>query len=251
MEREDKRGIFFGVIGVLTLIVAIIGASLAYFSINDKSEDNALTVQAATVKIVYSDGDQLLMAENVIPSTKEVALETYRRFLAGEEYDVEVDGETQSYPYQKCVDDKGYTVCGVYDFSLTNNGASAVDVIAKVIPTEQADGAIDFRNLKYTLYNITDVTTALKEDGTVDNGTEVKSGTVTYTTFNLFDNPEEVKADGQPEKYRLFVWLDEVGLDQKPQDYEQGATFQGTIYVNVDGANGDKLTGNANQTIGQ
>ena len=29
MEKEDKRGIFFGVIGVLTLIVAIIGASLA------------------------------------------------------------------------------------------------------------------------------------------------------------------------------------------------------------------------------
>ena len=29
MEREDKRGIFFGVIGVLTLIVAIIGESLA------------------------------------------------------------------------------------------------------------------------------------------------------------------------------------------------------------------------------
>ena len=32
MEREDKRGVFFGVIGVLTLIVAIIGASFAYFS---------------------------------------------------------------------------------------------------------------------------------------------------------------------------------------------------------------------------
>ena len=28
MEKEDKRGIFFGVIGVLTLIVSIIGASL-------------------------------------------------------------------------------------------------------------------------------------------------------------------------------------------------------------------------------
>ena len=55
MEREDKRGIFFGVIGVLTLIVAIIGASLAYFSINARSRENALTVQAATVKIVYED----------------------------------------------------------------------------------------------------------------------------------------------------------------------------------------------------
>ena len=38
MEREDKRGVFFGVIGVLTLIVAIIGASFAYFSINESSK---------------------------------------------------------------------------------------------------------------------------------------------------------------------------------------------------------------------
>ena len=54
MEKEDKRGIFFGVIGVLTLIVAIIGASFAYFTINASSNKNAVTVNAATVKIVYS-----------------------------------------------------------------------------------------------------------------------------------------------------------------------------------------------------
>ena len=64
MEREDKRGIFFGVIGVLTLIVAIIGASLAYFSINARSDDDAVIVQAATVQIVYEDGDQVAIKKS-------------------------------------------------------------------------------------------------------------------------------------------------------------------------------------------
>ena len=49
MEREDKRGVFFGVIGVLTLIVAIIGASFAYFSINASSKQDAVNVSAASV----------------------------------------------------------------------------------------------------------------------------------------------------------------------------------------------------------
>ena len=51
MEREDKRGVFFGVIGVLTLIVAIIGASFAYFSINASSKQDAVNVSAASVKM--------------------------------------------------------------------------------------------------------------------------------------------------------------------------------------------------------
>lgn len=55
MDREEKRGIFLGIIGVLTLIVAIIGASFAYFSVNAKSSDDAVTVQAASVQIVYED----------------------------------------------------------------------------------------------------------------------------------------------------------------------------------------------------
>ena len=83
MEREDKKGIFFGVIGVLTLIVAIIGASFAYFSINTKSNPDAITVNAASVKIVYDDGQELVL-NDLIPSTQAVALETQRRALAGE-----------------------------------------------------------------------------------------------------------------------------------------------------------------------
>lgn len=243
MDREDKRGIFFGVVGVLTLIVAIIGASLAYFSINANSDPDALTVQAATVQIVYEDGD-VLAVDEIIPSTKAVALETFRRYLNGETYSAELeDGQTTDVPYEKCVDDKGYTVCGVYEFSLTNNGVNPTDITAKVIPTvtEVAEGEeapVEFRNLKFTLYDITNVTEN-------EYGTEVATNTITYNEFNLITDPVSI-ASKKTTRYRLFVWLDE---QNDKQDYEQGAVFKGTIYVNVAGVE-NEITGNADQTLG-
>ena len=112
-RKEDKRGIFLGIVGVLTLIVAIIGASFAYFSLNARSNENAVKVQAATVQIVYEEGQNIAI-ENIIPSTQDVALETVRRA-----------GETRTgtgEKYVACIDDNNYRVCGTYDFTLTNNG---------------------------------------------------------------------------------------------------------------------------------
>ena len=243
MEREDKRGIFFGVIGVLTLIVAIIGASLAYFSINARSDTDALTVQAATVKIVYNDGDQLNV-ENIIPSTKEVALRTLTR--SGQD-----DGNEGT--YTACVDDKGYNVCGYYDFTLTNEGPNTMLVTAKVLPTAlkqkiEEEGVVTqeaetpFTNLKFTLYDRTNVD---DKDGAgkFNNGTEKYSGTVSYSEFSLVGAGDEtlsIAGNGAVMNLRLFVWLDEQGA---ANDAEQGAVFKGTVSIEVPGA--QNITGTA------
>lgn len=251
MEREDKRGIFFGVIGVLTLIVAIIGASLAYFSINAKSETNALTVKAATVKIVYEDGDKLNVT-NIIPSTQEVALRTFTR--TGQD-----DGKDGT--YKTCVDDKGYNVCGYYDFTLTNEGPTEMEITAKVVPTalvkEEKDpetGAITtpaeipFKNLKFVLYDRTGVS------GEFDNGTNILyTGTVPYsevssdyTEFSLLgangDETMKIAGNGTTKNLRLFVWLNEA---DDVNDVEQGATFKGTVNIEVKGAK--TITGEAGE----
>lgn len=245
MEREDKRGIFFGVIGVLTLIVAIIGASLAYFSINAKSDTDALTVKAATVKIVYNDGDKLNV-ENIIPSSKEVALRTLTR--SGQD-----NGEEGT--YTACVDDKGYNVCGFYDFTLTNEGPNTMVVTAKVLPTAlkqeikeedvvTQEAETPFTNLKFTLYdrsNVSDKTGT----GMFDNGTELHSGTFAYSTFNLLGSGDEtlsIDGNGAVKNLRLFVWLDEQGT---ANDAEQGAVFKGTVSIEVPGA--ENITGTASE----
>lgn len=239
MDRDDKRGIFFGVIGVLTLIVAIIGASLAYFSIGARSEEDALSVQAATVQIVYNDGDQLDV-KDIIPSTKAIALETLRRALAGETYNTNLGqgSEQTAVPYQKCIDDKGYTVCGVYEFTLTNNGENEATMTAKIVPSEddEEEDPVHFTNLKYSLYDITSASGA-------ETGTAVtEEGTVTYEEFKIFPEGNiKIAGNGGEKKYRLFIWLDEQG---EANNAEQGAKFKGTIVIDSPEASGN-ITGTA------
>ena len=47
MEERKKQGIFYATMGVATLIVAIIGATFAYFSATDES-NNVIVGSAAT-----------------------------------------------------------------------------------------------------------------------------------------------------------------------------------------------------------
>lgn len=241
MEKEDKRGIFFGIIGVLTLIVAIIGASLAYFSINAKSKDDVLTVQAATVKIIYEDGNQLNV-DKIIPSSKDVALRTFTRSNPT----VDTEGK-----YKTCVDDNNYNVCGYYDFTLTNDGPNPMDITAKVVPTalvkEVKDdggnvttpGEIPFKNLKFILFDRGNT------DDQFENGTEIYSGTVPYnevagdySTFGLFgasgDETINISGNKTTKKLRLFVWLNDT--ENADNDAEQGAIFKGTVNIEVKGA---------------
>lgn len=258
MEKEDKRGIFFGVIGVLTLIVAIIGASFAYFSINATSRDDALEVTAASVKIKYLDGDSVAM-KNLIPSEQNIALETYRRAVAGEQYEDTGKGMVD---YQVCKDDKGYTVCGYYDFELQNNGEQAVAVKAYVVPTALQEEVVDsenpennkaaeigFTNLKFVMFDrtaVTEETASMPVDEMM--GESLYTGTVTYDAagFGLLDadinKTFSIDGNGTTKKYRLFFWLDEAGEDNNG---EQGATFKGTVHIDLAGAKNSYITGEA------
>ena len=240
-RKEDKRGIFLGIVGILTLIVAIIGASFAYFSLNARSNENAVKVQAATVQIVYEEGQNIAI-DNIIPSTQEIALETVRRA-----------GETRTgtdEKYVACMDDNNYRVCGTYDFTLTNNGTNPVDINAYITPTALKDAVVDsehpennkpaekgFNNLKFITFDRTGVTGN-------DNGTKIATAdglSVVYNgDFGILAADKAATAKlGASKNYRLFVWLNEAGEDNNA---EQGAIFKGTIHVDLPGANGD-ITG--------
>ncbi len=247
MEREDKRGIFFGVIGVLTLIVAIIGASFAYFSINAKSPDEAVIVNAASVKIVFKEGDKIEM-NGLIPSEKSMAMRTLTRALEGETYKGGEDGN-DDIPYVACKDNKNYTTCGYYDFTLTNNGDNTVSLIAYIKPTAlkgeevveevTVPAEIGFTNLKFVLFDRT------SESGN-GNGTQVYEGTMNYDTdgFGILsddiNSTIELAGNGASKKYRLFIWLDEA---EDANNAEQGAVFKGTIHVDLPGST--NITGEA------
>ena len=244
-NKKDKRGIFLGIVGVLTLIVAIIGASFAYFSLNARSKEDAVKVKAATVQIVYEEG-QNISIDNIIPSEQNIALETVRR--AGE---ANSEGET----YVACVDDNNYNVCGTYDFTLTNNGTTPVEIMAYVTPTELKGAVVDnenpennkpaekgFKNLKFITFDRTGVS------ANNSNGTKIAAAdglSVTYTgDFGILSSDKNTTVTlnaGETKTYRLFIYLEEAGA---ANDEEQGAVFNGTVHVDVVGAEGG-ITGKA------
>lgn len=250
-DRRDKRGLFLGIVGVLTLIVAIIGASFAYFSLNARSNENAVTVKAATVQIVYEEGQNIAI-ENIIPSTREVAFKTISR--VGESNS---DGEA----YVACVDDNNYNVCGTYDFTLTNNGTSPIEFKAYITPSELQGEVVDsenpennkaaekgFKNLMFVTFDRTGITEDNNNGVLVDssNSSDNAGYNVIYTgNFGIL-NKTDVDATltlnaGETKSYRLFIWLNEAGEDN---DVEQGAVFKGTVHVDVTSAESG-ITGKA------
>lgn len=227
MENDDKKGILFGIIGILTLIMAIIGASLAYFSINTKSSNDALSVQAAQVKIVFTDGNKLNISK-IIPSSQEVVEMAFKRTIKDENITNK----------DKCIDDNNQVICGMYEFSVTNNGVGDIAINTKIIPNDFSNDneIIKFKNLKFRIFNITN------ENILKDNfGIELTNDNnfVKYENFNLFsDTQEEILKVEETKKYRLILWLDET---EKNQDDEQAAIFKGEINIDVTGKNANTI----------
>lgn len=211
MNKEERRGIFLGILGIILLLAAIVGASYAWFTARDRSEDNVVRVKAAEMQIVYVDGREMNVT-GLIPGKENIVFETVRRALAGE-------SNSKGEKYTLCKDDKGNTVCGVYNFEITNNGSDNVNVSASVEPGTLKEGETRFTHLKYALY-----------DTTTDeiNGSKLGTGNITYNTFDILGSNYSVEGKST-KKLRIIVWLDEVGEDN---NIDQGSTFRGRVTIN-------------------
>ena len=148
MENNNGKGIFYGVIGVATLIVAIIGATFAYFTATTRS-GQLITGSAATASLDvkvdrltgYSEGEGAVSAAEakyVMVPQLDVAL---GEALKGSD----VTGN------KACIDANGSLVCEIYKIRVANNGSAAISV----------SGKIDF-----VAYGALDAGLAVGEDGT-------------------------------------------------------------------------------------
>lgn len=226
---EDNRrgnGIFLGIVGVATLIVAIIGASFAYFSAQASSAEGAVNLTAyefnagLSLREIYPSDAKLIP---VNPSTTiEGATEPNNTNLA---YALNIA--------KKCTDDAGYKICALYEITVTNGGATALTLDGNIItntntPAERS-GASEFTHLTYRpvtktgqLYTIGGTATTINKD--VDGVTPIDSITV--------------EPNGSTVTYAL-IYLNDEG----DQSAEMGASFTGQIvYVSAAG-NGNQLTG--------
>lgn len=124
MNNNNGRGreIFYGVIGVATLVVAIIGATFAYFTAsavnNTTITGNAATINlsVAVTKITHADenkGGMIPMSNSMVHPAVSKA-----------------DGDVTSADTNSgvCLDDNGNAVCQIYKITLTNSSTAAVMV---------------------------------------------------------------------------------------------------------------------------
>ena len=134
MENSKGRGIFLGVVSVATLIVAIIGATFAWFSASVGSGENDVNLTAYQF-------DAKLTVERVFP-TAENASKKIIPFVPNKVLREGLENETNNMNYalneatDKCVDSSGYLVCSLYKITVTNNGSDAIELDGTVTTIE-------------------------------------------------------------------------------------------------------------------
>lgn len=125
MNNNNGKGreIFYGVIGVATLVVAIMGATFAYFTAsavnNTTITGNAATISlsVAVTKITHADENK----GGMIPMSNSMVHPAVSKYTG----DVTSVGDNDG---GVCMDDNGNAVCQIYKITLTNNSTAAVMV---------------------------------------------------------------------------------------------------------------------------
>ena len=108
-NHYNGKGLFYGVIGIATLIVAIIGATFAYFTAT-QTNDDTITGNAASINF----GLDVERAETtdqtnggLIPMSNTMVEQAVKHSKA-------------------CVDDNGNSVCQIYKITLTNESSASM-----------------------------------------------------------------------------------------------------------------------------
>ena len=225
MEDNKKgNGIFLGIVGVATLIVAIIGASFAYFSAQASSAEGAVNLTAyefnasLSMREVYSSNAKLIpvdpdgeVANAITPNDTNLL---YALNVA-----------------KSCNDTAGYRICALYEVTVENGGATPLTLAGNIVTTsnEAADqNHSAFSNLTYSPVTKSGETYSI---GTATTMNQTVDGTTSIGTINVPANDSVVTY--------VLIYLNENG----DQSAEMGATYTGKIVYASTAGTGSQLTG--------
>lgn len=248
MENSKGRGIFLGVVSVATLIVAIIGATFAWFSASVGSGENDVNLTA-----YQFDAD--LTVERVFP-TAENASKKIIPFVPDKVLREGQGDQTNNMNYalneatNKCVDSSGYLVCSLYKITVTNNGSDAIELDGTVTtiettpPTEKgttltANGdlkaqIISYADGKYTYTH--NLSKALALPNTVNGSGKLIMDPATLTVGTT--------SGANTAELYVLVWLNDSTENQSSM---MGASYKGQFIFSAVGMGaGNQLTGTFN-----
>lgn len=270
MKTDNKgRDIFYGVVAVATLIVAIVGATLAYFSVSASSNEGAVNATAATVSIEYNDGQQVTaQADQLIPATLDVVKTVYEakvKTIANDQANTEANA---------CIDSNNQQVCSAYRFTIRSD-------IERTVSATLNNEHNGFTYLGYAVYDVTNgqwlklndeneeslaLTTCSNktlEEGGADEIADCHTTEGTLKTYesravnSIFgvtmdeNTPanKTMSVAGETQVYDLVLFIKENDANQ---NIDQGQTYSGTIIVDVvDGGMNGHISGYVNTTTNQ
>ena len=113
-NNKNGRGVFYGVIGVATLVVAIIGATFAYFTAAATNGANVINGNMANVSF------DLAVEKVVDPGASTGMIPMSNNMVEAAASNASTKGV--------CVDANGNAVCQIYKITVTNNSSATMFV---------------------------------------------------------------------------------------------------------------------------
>ena len=238
MENRKGSGIFLGVVSVATLVVAIIGATFAYFSASVSSNEGAIGATAYEFDVKVTN-IKMIQPENVNSLGGIIPMNV----------NTQVSGKGMllyalNDAAQKCVDSNKYQVCALYEATLSNGGSKAVtlNLAVKTDTNEAGSGGEVFSDL--TFQALTENTGTYSLDGAAETLMKVAGQSVDIKNVSV-----TVPAKTPDYKHYFVVYLNEPrnneDTDEKDQSKQMGAKYTGSlIYTTSQG--GNRLTGTFN-----
>ncbi len=211
-ENRKGPGIFYAVVGVATLVVAIVGATFAYFSASntatgnitgETAKGNALSLNVTRVVPAISNTGKLVPLD-VTPTGNGTS-------------------QLSSALTNGCIDSNSNVVCHIYQVDVVN--ASSAQLSTSVTATVTTAAA----HLSWKLLNSTSA------DNTSSTAATITSGTPFYLAGS--SSTGATLAGSGTNTYYLMIWLEETGSPQDTDDAEK--TFTGNVTVNAVDGNGN------------
>ena len=221
MENKNGRGIFLGVVSVATLIVAIIGATFAYFSAATNSAENAVAVTSGEAPgLGFEASASNVAGVNLIPSTENIA--TYAAVLKTSD---------------KCIDDNSNHVCGIYEFTITNQSTTAAQEVTTTLTTNTLT---NFTHLSYKVFkgSLSDTATSYANTTALYGATPLIAKKLVPTVDGTDTIERFVIPANSSVTYTIILWLDETN---ESQNNEASGIYAGTI--NASTGTGTGVTG--------
>ena len=238
MENKKGSGIFLGVVSVATLVVAIIGATFAYFSASVSSNEEAIGATAYEFDVKVTN-IKMIQPENV-DSLGGIIPMNVNTQVSGKGMLLYALNDATN----KCVDSNNYQVCALYEATLSNGGSKAVtlNLAVKTDTNEAGSGGEAFSDL--TFQALTENTGTYSLDGAAQTLMKVAGQSVDIENVSV-----TVPAKTTDYKHYFVVYLNEPrnneDTDEKDQSKQMGAKYTGSlVYTTSQG--GNRLTGTFN-----